>query len=555
MSKTIQLKLTNIGISHCLNAETSGIKLELDRIVFSSDNFESVDYDPHTEIKNIIHEAPIAVGGKSEDQRSLRFVSYINSPTELEIRSLGIYTKDNVLFAVASVAAGNLFKVYNGVSFVAAFGMSIAPAFANVIEIKTDQNAALALVMMNDHERHANPHPQYAQQLNNLVKALYHVNSWHGTNSAEYDPAIALLPLFGYETTWTLWPYVPKGVGAIQDPIGAVSGISSGANVQIASTRIWQRLEDGATGPTYSLMVDKNSVNEGDSLEFTLQTTGLAAGTPVDWTITGVQTSDILPAALTGQFVVDATGKAKLSVQVVEDNKTDGNKTLILALTYIKNKQVSAFINDTSKYPEGQEVYYQGTHSINVEPNQIIVIDMYAPGGGGGGSIYSGSSQNPVGKDGGNNILALGEVQFIAGGGKAGTGGVWGNGSSFTNGEAGTGGINTIADNPQFIILENKKGNSAVIGSRWSRQPGGAGILSSIGTLNGGGAGGWGIGDEKWSYGGGGGGGGRLKVQFTNTNEDPITLNLVIGAFGAGWKGAGNAGDDGGIGFAIVNTL
>ena len=270
--------------------------------------------------------------------------------------------------------------------------------------------------------------------------------------------------------------------------------------------------------------------------------------------ITGIQDDDIDPAALTGQFIIGVDGNATYTLTAVADQKTEGNETLKFALAYVPKQFVNVLIVDTSKYPEGQTTYYKGTHTLNVEPNQIITIDMYAPGGGGGGSIYAGGSVNPAGQDGGDNTLTLDEVKFIAGGGKAGTGGVWGNGSSYHNGAAGVGGINTIAEDPRFAVLESQKGNAAVIGSRWSRQAGGEGIPSGLGTLNGGGAGAWGIGDERWSYGGGAGAGARLKVQFTNTAEEAVTLTLVIGTSGTGWKGGGNSGDDGGIGFAIVST-
>ena len=72
--------------------------------------------------------------------------------------------------------------------------------------------------------------------------------------------------------------------------------------------------------------------------------------------------------------------------------------------------------------------------------------------------------------------------------------------------------------------------------------------------MNGGGNGATGIGDERWSFGGGGGSGGRLKAKFTNTTEEVITFNLIVGSKGQGWKNGGNSGGDGGIGFAIVST-
>lgn len=161
MSTPVQLKITKAGIESVFDAEQRGLRLQLNRIVYSSANFESVNMDTRTQLGDIIFESTIAAGGVSEDRQTLRFFSVINSSSELEVKSLGIYTDTNVLFAIASAPAGNLFKVYNGVSFIASFGLALAASTSSAINIVTDQNAAMALILMNDHESALNPHPQY----------------------------------------------------------------------------------------------------------------------------------------------------------------------------------------------------------------------------------------------------------------------------------------------------------------------------------------------------------------------------------------------------------
>lgn len=385
-----------------------------------------------------------------------------------------------------------------------------------------------------------------------LVQTIYHVGSKHITDNVDWNPAIDLQSFFGYQTSWMLWPHVPIGVNAT-DPVGSITLLNSdGTTIQGQSTRIWQRLPDGASAPTYELIASSNAINEGQQVTFTLNTTGLTTGTLVDWSIIGIQSNDITPAALTGQFTIDATGSASHTITAVEDQKTEGNETLKFALTYIPNKSTEVVIVDTSKYPEGVQTYYEGTHSIEVQPHQVITLDMYGAGAGGSGSVYS-PSASPDGQNGGDVILTYLTNVLKAGGGKKGTGGVWGNGSSFTNGTAGAGGTNSVSADSSFEVLINQKGNDAVIGNRYSRQEGGTALSSDIGAVNGGGAGAWGIGDERWSFGGGGGSGGRLKVRYTNTTEDSIIFSLVVGAKGQAWKSGGNSGDDGGIGFAIVS--
>ena len=386
-----------------------------------------------------------------------------------------------------------------------------------------------------------------------MIQRIYHVGSKHMTDNTDWNPAVELQTYFGYQTSWMLWPHVPVGVENFADPIGQISLLNNGGSIQGKTTRIWQRLPDGATAPTYTLTTNKSAVNEGEQITFTLATTGLPANTLVDWVITGVQANDITPAALTGQFNIGADGKATYTLTAVADQKTEGNETLKFALSYIPNKFVNVLVMDTSKYPEGLQTYYEGTHTIEVQPNQTIIVDMYGAGAGAGGSVYS-PSASPDGTDGGDVELTYLANTLRAGGGKKGTGGVWGNGSSFHSGTAGLGGTNTVTADSSFEVLINQKGNDSVIVDRYSTQKGGAAIASSIGAINSGGDGATGIGDERWSYGGGAGSGARLKVKFTNTTEEVIAFNLTVGARGQGWKSGGNSGQDGGIGFAIVST-
>lgn len=386
-----------------------------------------------------------------------------------------------------------------------------------------------------------------------LIQRIYHVGSKHITSNVDWNPAVELQSYFGYQTSWMLWPYVPIGVENFADPIGQISLLNNTGAIQAKTTRIWQRLQDGASAPTYTLTANKSAIDEGEQVIFTLATTGLAIGTMVDWAITGIQSNDVTPSVLTGQFVIGADGTATYTCNAVADQKTEGNETLKFALAYIPNKFVNIMIMDTSQYPEGLQTYYVGTHTIEVQPNQVITLDMYGAGAGGSGSLYS-PNASPDANDGGNVVLSYLANTLTAGGGKHGTGGVWGNGSSFSNGTAGLGGQNIVDADSSFEIEINQTGNDAVIGSRYSTQLGGAAIASSIGAVNGGGNGATGIGDERWSYGGGGGSGGRLKVKFTNTTEEVIIFDLTVGAKGQGWKTGGNSGTDGGIGFALVST-
>lgn len=208
------------------------------------------------------------------------------------------------------------------------------------------------------------------------------------------------------------------------------------------------------------------------------------------------------------------------------------------------------------KRPVNRKVYFQGNHSIVVPAGRTAIIDLFGPGGGGGGSVYTPAYTPPNGTDAGNTRLAYGGAEFIAGGGKKGTGGAWGNGSSFSNGAPGAGGVNSVNGlTGAFRLLANVPGNPGIEGSRWERQKGGAptSISSGLDVDNHGGLGSWGVGDENWSYGGGAGSGGYVKAEFTNTTGQDIALELTVGEAGKGWTTAGYHGDNGGPGFAVVS--
>lgn len=196
--------------------------------------------------------------------------------------------------------------------------------------------------------------------------------------------------------------------------------------------------------------------------------------------------------------------------------------------------------------------YLEGTHNIEILPGAWIIVALYASGGGGGSSVYSPNYADIKGTDGGNVSLSYAGNKVTAGGGKGGTGGVWGNGSSFSNGAPGAGGrVDLSANYGVFNVIEYANGANAVTGDRWSRQPVAPGSLSVVGDTTAGGQGGWGIGDERWSYGGSGGAGAYIKVKVANPTNAIATLSLVVGPTGRGAP-YGNVGGNASGGAAIV---
>ena len=99
---------------------------------------------------------------------------------------------------------------------------------------------------------------------------------------------------------------------------------------------------------SYGLGVNFFAINEGGSVDVTLTTTGLADGTTVPYTISGIESDDIVES-LTGNFNL-ASGSDTLTFTSVADDTTEGNQTMTLALDN-GEAQVNCIIIDTSIDP------------------------------------------------------------------------------------------------------------------------------------------------------------------------------------------------------------
>lgn len=97
--------------------------------------------------------------------------------------------------------------------------------------------------------------------------------------------------------------------------------------------------------PTYNLVAESASVNEGSVAAFNLITTNVAPGTTIIYTLSGVSASDVT-GGLSGTTTVDANGLAAISVPLTADFLTEGNETLTVSS---QGKSASVLVNDSSK--------------------------------------------------------------------------------------------------------------------------------------------------------------------------------------------------------------
>jgi hypothetical protein len=105
--------------------------------------------------------------------------------------------------------------------------------------------------------------------------------------------------------------------------------------------------------PSYTLTVDKASVNEGGTVTFTLTTKNVADNTSLSYNVTGIDQDDLLQptSPLAGTFVVKKS-KATVSFKIKNDIKVEGQETMVCKLG-VSNTNVAASvkINDTSTKP------------------------------------------------------------------------------------------------------------------------------------------------------------------------------------------------------------
>lgn len=224
------------------------------------------------------------------------------------------------------------------------------------------------------------------------------------------------------------------------------------------------------------------------------------------------------------------------SVLVTASFTTTGGKALAM-------QSAMTIIQDTSR---GALSWYQeGVHNIEVIPGSTIIIALYAPGGGGGASAYAPANESIHGGHGGNITMTCGASTIVAGGGKGGTGGEWSNGSSFTDGTPGKGGLVNLSGNlGDFEVITYANGADAVLGSQWAAQPIAIGTTNEADASNDGGQGALGVGDDYLSFGGSGGAGSYVRVRVTNTTELSAYVGITVG--NAGTAGVGSI--DGGAG-------
>ena len=125
------------------------------------------------------------------------------------------------------------------------------------------------------------------------------------------------------------------------------------------------------TPPTYTISSSSPAINEGGTLNTTVRTTDLPAGTKIYWSAggTGIDDNDFSEGELSGEGIIGEDGTFTFSHKLAYDNKTEGTETLQIKL--YSNSDHTAQLGET-----------ESTKIIDTSRNSVIIAkqegDAYA---------------------------------------------------------------------------------------------------------------------------------------------------------------------------------
>jgi hypothetical protein len=124
-------------------------------------------------------------------------------------------------------------------------------------------------------------------------------------------------------------------------------------------------VEYGGLPESYSISPSTSSVNEGNSVTFTINTKNVEWGSTISYSISGISQADLSSGSLTGSAVVNQNGldgQATVTLGITADQLTEGNENLTINVSGATSTVV---INDTSKSLVNSPVFKTTPTGIN----------------------------------------------------------------------------------------------------------------------------------------------------------------------------------------------
>ena len=175
------------------------------------------------------------------------------------------------------------------------------------------------------------------------------------------------------------------------------TGINTTSGTAISMSELYGA---SAQGNYDSLNRSAASVNEGNSITFTVSTTDVADGTTVGYTVTGISSADLSSGSLTGSITINSdTGSVTFGIAA--DNLTEGSETLTITLAATDSAGDStgslsstAVINDTSLSPLSVSISgvmngsVTGCYNTTITSASTSTATTSVSGGSGGYTYY-----------------------------------------------------------------------------------------------------------------------------------------------------------------------
>jgi len=143
-------------------------------------------------------------------------------------------------------------------------------------------------------------------------------------------------------------------------------------------------VEYGGLAPVYTISRSASSVNEGESITFEVATTNIEWGSSINYSISGISSSDLSSGSLSGTATVNqdgTNGKATVTFTLANDRTTEGSETL----TFTAGGATStATIVDTSL---ADVQYALSAGASTYDEGQTAAFSLTATGGSVGSAV------------------------------------------------------------------------------------------------------------------------------------------------------------------------
>ena len=335
MADPILFKITEAGKLAALNADADAANLQVRLVDLAVGTGSYVATGNEIALVTETGRSGIVSGDVEVASNTLRFSSTMTATAITPIYELGLFTDDNVLFAIASSGDLPLVTLYPNVSFIMSFGLSLLDISASIITIVNDPNAAQSVVLMQNHLASPDPHPQY---LNNnrfqmLLNALIPIGYLHHTHIPQ-NPKPLFDELLGIDTHWRRLvgrimiasdpndPFINDyGITLGQKGLTTLAGDTRPHIYPLQTTHVYERFDPSAVIATvWTVKSSKVAIGEGEAVRFTVSANNLPDGQILNWSakegLLNAESNDIDAPEKTesgtsilkdGQFFIDFT--------------------------------------------------------------------------------------------------------------------------------------------------------------------------------------------------------------------------------------------------------